>query len=815
MNDLPQPPAIDAEAFRPLFRQVAALNGTASDATRLRAIRRICGTPDEWRRLLAAIPLDKLSFHLEVGLQRSDAIDRLAQWCGGFKANSSGHTRSQAETYGYLSVLLLTLVTMQEAGAPRSTPASTADGDDGNVGHDCGLCRRLVQDAAVRATLLGLYAPRPGSGGDEQAHAEWRRIRPETLEFHRHGTTSIILGGTPLASSGRQIRFALKCVLFPYSNIPIIARKTRNYANDHNSTDRDGRAVQHMVQVWASTDDWILMDMADGITLAEELARMKREKAAFELVGRAPRRGTTVGGNVRLDLIRRLGLPLLHALAQLHVQGKQHEDLSPTNIIVKRKASVGHGQDYEVTFIDFGRNYLYTSAVGSLEGAEGVYVAPEIRDSADDVPGADLYSLGRILITVGDVGENSDGTIPDRFYGQAPLIARVIEDLTDREPARRLLVFRMAADNPDVYRTVGEVLEQELDVTQEALVTDPELRGYAVPVDRQSLSSSVRSLLPLSREPKKQRRIYRFRRRQGVLSDPRRSMHARWLLVFSVLASVNLYVCCTVCVYWFLRDVGIDVLNPQSQAFLRLVGARPDTIPLVDDLRQSGYELGNLAENTPARLIGLSFALCGARYYQNIFSGLTTRVARSPAMAGAGSRVVTEVAMRSMAVWSSWLILACNLVQVAWWPLATAIGYTGVLLANVSSARFAVRHLERARASGLSTVPPAHQKIPGLESYRQWGASMFFYAVSVWAFALALYGGLLKDTYVYAFVVVLVNIGLFYIIKTGTNGLEVRAGLNRCFLAAERLRFEAEAGSGLTAPRDKPQRVLISETTPT
>jgi hypothetical protein len=92
-------------------------------------------------------------------------------------------------------------------------------------------------------------------------------------------------------SSGRQIRFALKCVLFPYSNIPIIARKTRNHANDHNSMDRDGRAVQHMVQVWASTDDWILMDMADGITLAEEIARIKREKSGFEWVGRAPRRG--------------------------------------------------------------------------------------------------------------------------------------------------------------------------------------------------------------------------------------------------------------------------------------------------------------------------------------------------------------------------------------------------------------------------------------------------------------------------------------------------------------------------------------------
>jgi serine/threonine protein kinase len=94
----------------------------------------------------------------------------------------------------------------------------------------------------------------------------------------------------------------------------------------------------------------------------------------------------TVEGNVRLDLIRRLGLPLLHALAQLHTQGKQHEDLSPTDIIVERKGSVGHGQGYEATFIDFGRNYLYTSAVGGLEGAEGVYVAPEIATARTTCP---------------------------------------------------------------------------------------------------------------------------------------------------------------------------------------------------------------------------------------------------------------------------------------------------------------------------------------------------------------------------------------------------------------------------------------------
>ena len=44
----------------------------------------------------------------------------------------------------------------------------------------------------------------------------------------------------------------------------------------------------------------------------------------------------------------------------------------------------------------------------------------------------------------------------------------------------------------------------------------------------------------------------------------------------------------------------------------------------------------------------------------------------------------------------------------------------------------------------------------------------------------------------YATLVALVNVGLFYLIKTGANVLDIRTGLNRCFLAAERLRYEKD-----------------------
>lgn len=803
MSGTPPARQPDVETLRQVFREITALDAKAADTARLRRIRELCPAVEDWRRLLAAIPPDKLSFQLDVGVQRLRAVDSLTRWCGNFKTGRvGGHTRRDAETHGYLSVLLMTLITMEDSARSGNGPGGKPEA------HDCdGLCRQLVRDASVRAALLGLYAPDAGDRSDERAVREWQRIREAELEFHRHGSTSFILRGLPDESAGRRIRFALKCVLFPYSKIPVIAEKTRTYARDHNALDVDGRPVQHMVRVWASTSHWILMDFAEGNTLAEEIQRIKDDSATVALGWRrAPVRSPA--GNVRLDMIRKIGLPLVTALAELHSRDKRHEDLSPTNIIVRRRDPGAGGGEYDVTFVDFGRNYLYSGAVGGLESGQGVYVAPEVRENGDDVTKADVYSLGRILIALGDVGENRDGTIPDRFYGQAPLLARFIEDLIDVRPQRRLLVFPIAADDPDVYRVLGQVLAQELDVTQAALVEDPQLRPHAIPDDRQSVVAMLSSLFPPSREPKKRRRIYRLRKAQGVLADPRRSMHARWLLTFSVLSSISFALSLTVCVYWFLRDIGIDVLGPADQLVLRLLGARPDVIPLLDDLRRPGYELGRVWENLPARIIGVSFALASARYYQNILSGLTTRVADSPGAPRPVLRFGAELWMRIMSIWASWLILGVNLVDVRWWPIGTAVGYTGVLFSNILCARFATEQLARARRHGLSTVPPEHQKITGLDGFRQWGPTITFYAITVWTFAVLIVQGVLNDTYVYAAAVALVNIGLFYVIKTGVNALDVRTGLNRCFLAAERLRYEADRDRRLLLPADRPRPVL-------
>lgn len=672
--------------------------------------------------------------------------------------------------------------------------------------HDCeNLCGALVRIEGVSAALLALYAPSADECAPQSPCAEeWAHVQNASPLFHRHGSTSFILSGLGRESQGRRARFAWKCVLFPCSNIPMIANKTRTYAADHNSVDVDGRPVEHMVHVWASTSHWILMDFADGHTLAEEIESIRREP----IDGARSREGASSQGlRVRLDLIRRLGLPLLTALGELHLCGKHHEDLSPTNIVVRRREYAERGTEYDLTFVDLGPNYLHAGVVGNQDsGAQSEFVAPEVRDNADDVTKADVYSLGRILITLGGFGGRRADVIPDQFYSQAPLIARVIEDLIDERPERRLLVFAAAWTSPNVYLALREILTQELDVTQAELTDDPAARNTAVPSDRESFAS-ILAVIPPSREPRKRRRIYRLRRAQGVLANPRRSMYARWLLSFSILSSFVYVVTSVACVYWFFRDIGVGITNPIGDITLQLIGAKPGVLPIVDDLRRSDYHIGDVWHNLPARVIGLSFALAGVRYYQNIIGGLTTRVANSPALPGLFMRVCTEIAIRVMSVWPLWLILAANLIEVRWWPIASAIGYTWVILSNVLTARYATKQLTIARRSGLSTVPPEHQKISGLESFRQWGQSITLYAVTVWVFAILIYTGVLKDVYVYAGVVALVNLGLFYVIKTGINASDIRTGLNRCFLAAERLRYEAELvpADGSVARRPDPR----------
>jgi hypothetical protein len=572
------------------------------------------------------------------------------------------------------------------------------------------------------------------------------------------------------------------------------------------------KGCKHLISVWASTDKWIVMDFVEGETLAEHIDRQLRKQPKDR--------------RLRLDLLDQLGLPLFRALGELRQKLKEqeegdlaHQDLSPTNIIVGGPDPDDPSQ-YLLKLVDLGRNHLYTRAIGVLEGTDAVYVAPEVKDETPGAhPCADLYSLGQVLIAIGGVGRNEDGTVPDGFYQHTPpMLARFIEDLIDQRPEQRLLLFLNAnstaakenkenkEDRDWDFAGLGQVFQEELAAVREAEVP------MGRPTDERWFTGAVELFPPSSYSPRRLSRLRKQRKEQqrkeqqneeqqrgdaeedrqpGKPSVRERSIFSRWLLFWSWVCATSWYLVMSVLLFLVARDLGLDLTPPLGWAVDRvidLVGGKQ--VPSLQGLLTDNQGPPNFFEHLPERTIGLSFALIGTKYYQNLYAGLTPLLGHRLARPADRLRAYTaESLMRLQTFWWVFLILVSNLAP-RWWPIGTAIGMTGVFLMNWACSAFCKHAIEQARQNEtrLSTVPDRHRQVTGLAMFYDWTPSMLFYALFVWPTAVLIYTTVLKDELVYAAGVFVVNVGLFYIVKCSKNGAAVRGGLARAFLAAERLR---------------------------
>jgi hypothetical protein len=281
---------------------------------------------------------------------------------------------------------------------------------------------------------------------------------------------------------------------------------------------------------------------------------------------------------------------------------------------------------------------------------------------------------------------------------------------------------------------------------------------------------------------------------------------SEWLYNWSVVSAVTWYGCLALVGYLLLADLGLV-----PAGFLTA-------------LAHGGYEVppDDLAMNLTARFTGITFCLAGVKYYQNVYSNLTTR--RLPPMTGRLERLRfwTEFWVRWNAFFVALVVIPINLIQPAWWTFGSAVGLIDSLMVNFTGALFALVVVQQARtpAAGrtdrrprLSSVP---QNIPGLSMYRMWAPSMFAYVLIVLSFAVLINTGVLKDDLAYATVVSVLNITLFTGIKCGINAEPVRIGLTRAYLAAERLGRAQQAGlltDGPGVPESRPakdERALVT-----
>jgi serine/threonine protein kinase len=740
----------------------------------------------DWSRVLFHLPTDALSFVSRFERSWDLLIDQLHQWCGNFRTRPEEFQQRFEPTFGFLGLTLLTLVSLRHSDAYRHPRQSTRSaGTPSSPSHDCAtLCAPMVQEPAVRQAISTVYAPSAWIP-DQETHdvapdaatrAEWARIDFDSLRFHRHGTTSFILAGLPAeAAHGRRRPLALKCLIYPFLRVPTIVRATRGYLAQYGMPSRD---LRHLVRIWASSASWILMDFVRGDTLAEYL-QDHGETGPQSAAGRPTRRRSAPRSGIRIDLLTDLGRELFIAMADLEKAGLRHGDLSPSNIIVT------HDDSGAMSFVlvDLGINYLYTHAVPGAEGPDASYVPPEIRFAGAVSDRSDLYSLGQLLVATTGGATASDATIPDRFYAETLVMARFLEDLTDNDPDRRLSIFR-----PDPARPLYDQLRDFFD---EELVAMTAARAERTLPGPRWLAQFLNLFRPLAGAPARQRRMWQVRRTQGLYRDPRRGMHVRWLLLWSWISAAAWYVAATVLVIWWLRDLRWDWSNVLIGLLQRATGTPSDKFPYIDDLRQSNYPIPDLTGNLPVRMVGMSFLLVGARYYQNLFAGLTPLVAGLQQGRLSLLAVLAEAQMRLFSVMAFILVLPPTVVQRRWWPIFTAIGILGTFFCNWSCLAFARLAVQRANARHLSTVPTG--RIAGLEGFSDWTPSGAFYAVATWSIGLAIYFGLVRDVYVYAGAVTAINTVLFYIIKcSGTSAADVRVGIGRACLAAERLRYSSD-----------------------
>lgn len=130
--------------------------------------------------------------------------------------------------------------------------------------------------------------------------------------------------------------------------------------------------IHHIVDGGPGTFPWIVMELVDGGSLADRLARGPMD----------PREAARVGRGV------------LAALVAAHEAGVEHRDVKPANVLMRR--------DGRPVLTDFGiaavREATTLTATGSLIGTPD-FMAPERVAGREGGPASDLWSLAMMLYT--------------------------------------------------------------------------------------------------------------------------------------------------------------------------------------------------------------------------------------------------------------------------------------------------------------------------------------------------------------------------------------------------------------------------------
>jgi hypothetical protein len=624
------------------------------------------------------------------------------------------------------------------------------------------LQRRLNQlfvDPDVRGCFSSIYRPYAG-------------LDLSDASVHRLGTTSFIL--RCVRNDNTRDAIALKCLLYPYIRNRRITEATQQYATNYGPVDAGARA--HMPRVLASGRRWIAMDFIEGRTLEEVLEDLP------------PKEGRRQG--VPIDAIRRYGLPLLTALADVQMA---HLDLTPSNIIACESAAGGDGSapTVHVHLVDFGRNYLLSHDVGSggMGARQALFVAPELLHGRGSARSGmeDVFSVGQILLALAGFGSGYGGFLPTKLYEEAPFLAPIVEDLIDLEPGRRLLLAGdMALDlAPEAHRVmfhdIRDRLRDAIDAQEKLATMSPTLDGSAVAgglfARLASMLGSVTFLAGPVRRPLEFARVAGLFQRSRVGNETVDLYRYLFWFVFA----------CSIGWYCMLAVVGGDLVY-------RFVGSSlaPDLHDAIRagwppiDVRAVQAQYASLSAHTVdwygvlVRLVVLSFGATAVRYYLDIFAPLTVR----PLRVTPGRRMA-EFVMRLTEVGAAPLVLVLYLWFLNDWLIGFSVATAWIALNNRLSWRLASRLSDRGERE-LSTVAKSDLS-QSLGVFSQWWWLMACYSAMLLAFGIAARGSLHGFTWALAVMVIVLNILKLYRSNCGKLAPGVRASLHRAFITGQRL----------------------------
>jgi hypothetical protein len=628
----------------------------------------------------------------------------------------------------------------------------------------------LFADAEVRRRFQGVYG-RHGS------------LDLAGASVHRLGTTSFILRCE--RNDNTRDTIALKCLLYPYFRNRRIAEATRQYATDYGPKEAGAKA--HMPRVYAAGGNWVEMDFIEGPTLAEVLDELR--------AGARER--------VRLDAVRRYGLPLLTALEEVQVA---HLDLVPSNIIMREAEPDGDVPEptAHVSLVDFGRNYLLSHDVGGgrLSPGQARFVAPELLhgrgSQRSDVE--DVFSVGQILVALAGFDAGYGGYLPTKLYEEAPFLAPIVEDLVDLEPDRRLLLA--VATAPDattavrvaLYRDLRRRLRDAIDA-QEKLATMSPTLGTTRSANG-ALGRLVALLGSVAFLGGPVKRPFEFARVAGLFPRHR---------VTDETANLYRYL------FWFvfacsLGWAGLLLVVGPDLAY-RLLGI--SLLPNPHDVLSASWPpidlsavwahyaaLSGRAVDWPGllvRLVVLSFGATAIRYYLDIFAPLTTR----PLRVTPGRRPV-EIVIRLTQVGAEPLLIVAYVWFLGDWLIASSVATAWIALNNRLSWRLASRLA--ARGEGEFSTVRGSDLSQALGAFSQWWSLMASYSAMLLVFGIAVKISLGGFAWALAIQVIAFNVIKLYRSDCGKLAPGVRASLHRAFVTGQRLeeldRRRTTAGPG-------------------